>query len=178
MITDPSGLDLIHTTEYNSSTGAVIQTMMPAARGAISEYSLPSGSKPFGITTGSDKNLWYTDSSTGKVGKITTSGSAIEYVANNDEPEGITSGPEGNLWFVEHEIRNVNHMTTTGTLTTYTLTHTGTFNVDIVTGPDENMWFTESEDNDIGKINTKDEVLGEYALPSGSKPSGIAVGSR
>ncbi len=175
--TAPGGLNLMRTTLYNATTGDQTETKMPTPAPQISEYSLPSGSKPFGITTGSDKNLWYTDASTGKVGKITTSGSTTEYATDNDEPEGITPGPEGDLWFVEHEIRNVDHVTTAGSLTVYTLTHTGTYNVDIVAGPDENMWFTESEDNDIGKINTKDEVLGEYALPSGSKPNGIAVGS-
>ncbi len=31
--TDPSGLDLVHTSEYNPSTGEVVQTKMPAAAG-------------------------------------------------------------------------------------------------------------------------------------------------
>jgi RHS repeat-associated protein len=175
--TDPGGLNLVHTTEYSSATGEVIETKMPAAAGHVNEYALPSGSRPFGITVGPDENLWYTDVGTGKVGKITTGGAATEYAAENDEPEGITTGPDKNLWFVEHAIRHVNHMTTSGSLTVYTLTRTGTYNVGIVTGPDENLWFTESEDGYVGKINTKDEVLGEYALPSGSKPYGITVGA-
>ena len=142
----------------------------------IAEYALPSESRPFGITVGSDSNLWFTDSGTGKAGKITTGGGINEYAAEKDEPEGITSGPDKNLWFVEHSVRHVNHMTTSGSLTVYTLARTSTYNVGITAGSDENLWFTESEAGYIGKINTKDEVLGEYKLPTSSEPYGIASG--
>ena len=175
--TDPSGLDLTHTTVYDKNTGNVVETKSPEANASqIVEYPLPSGSRPFGITTGPDSNLWFTDSSTGKVGKITAGGSVTEYAAEKDEPEGITSGPDGKLWFVEHEVRNVNHITPSGALTVYTLAREGTFNVGITTGPDKNLWFTEFTPGYIVKINTKDEVLGEYVLPSGSNPNGITAG--
>ncbi|MGA8365643.1 MAG: RHS repeat-associated core domain-containing protein [Solirubrobacteraceae bacterium] len=175
--TAPGGPNLTRRTVYSSTTGAPTETTTPAGTTPqIAEYALPSGSHPFGITTGPDKNLWFTDTSTGKAGKITTGGSVTEYAAEKDEPEGITSGPDGNLWFVEHSIRHVNHMTTSGGLTVYTLTRTSTYNVGITAGPDENLWFTESTSGYIAKINTKDEMLGEYVLPSGSKPNGITVG--
>ncbi len=175
--TDPNGLALTHVTTYDKTTGSVLEAKAPeAAAPRISEYPLPSGSHPWGITTGPDKNLWFTDTGTGKAGKIATSGGVTEYATEKDEPEGITAGPDGNLWFVEHAVRHVNHMTTSGALTAYTLTRTSTYNVGITTGPDENLWFSESNSGYIAKINTKDEVLGEYALPSGSKPNGITVG--
>lgn len=173
--TAPSTLGVTRSTLYSATTGAETETRSPS-KPQISEYALPSGSGPFAITVGPDKNLWFTDYSSGKVGKITTAGAVKEYAADEDEPEGITSGPDGNLWFVEHSIRHVNHMTTSGELTTYTLSRTGTYNVGITAGPDSNLWFTESSDNYIAKINTKDEVQGEYALPSGSEPYGIAAG--
>ncbi|HEX3910320.1 MAG TPA: hypothetical protein VHW67_06420 [Solirubrobacteraceae bacterium] len=147
-----------------------------AINGAISEYALPTGSHPFGITAGPDGNVWFTDTATGKAGKITSAGTVTEYAAEKDEPEGITTGPDGNLWFVEHSIRHVNHMTTAGALTVYTLTHTSTYNVGIAAGFDGNMWFTEASAGYIGKISTSDEVLGEYALPAGSEPENIVSG--
>ncbi|HEV7944037.1 MAG TPA: RHS repeat-associated core domain-containing protein [Solirubrobacteraceae bacterium] len=173
--TAPGGLGLTHTTLYSPTTGAQVETRSPSSP-PISEYALPSGSEPFDITVGSDKNLWFTNYGTGKVGKITTAGTIKEYAAEKDEPEGITAGPDGNLWFVEHTIRHVNHITTSGELTVYTLTRTGTYNVGITSGPDSNLWFTESSSNYIGKINTKDEVQGEYALPTSSEPNGITAG--
>jgi streptogramin lyase len=160
-------------TTAQSSASVTVQSIVAAQ---VSEFALPAGSAPFGITAGPDGNVWFTDTSTGKAGKITSTGTVTEYATEKDEPEGITTGPDGNLWFVEHSIRHVNHMTTSGALTVYTLTRTGTYNVGIATGPDGNLWFTESESGYIAKITTKNEVLGEYALPAGSKPYGIVVG--
>jgi streptogramin lyase len=184
--TDPTGLHLTHSTIYEEhenakkeieSTGNVVETKSPEASASqVIEYPLPSSSHPFGITMGPDNNLAFTNSGTGKVGRITASGSVTEYAAEKDEPEGITSGPDEKYWFVGHSIRHVSHMTLSGALTVYTLTRTGTSNVGITSGPDENLWFTESATGYIGKINTKDEVLGEYALPAGSKPNDITVG--
>lgn len=142
----------------------------------VKEYELPSGSEPWGITAGPNGNMWYTDSGTGKVGEITTTGSKTEFSAEHDEPEGITAGPDGNLWFVEHAVRHVNHMTTAGELTTYTLSRTSTYNTGIAVGPEGDIWFTESRAGYIGKMNTNDEVLAEYKLPGGSEPWGIAAG--
>jgi virginiamycin B lyase len=39
--------------------------------GTITEYTLPSGSEPLGITAGPDGNLWFTDDGTSRIGKIT-----------------------------------------------------------------------------------------------------------
>ncbi len=158
------------TSATSTQTGTVVTP------GEITEYALPASSKPYGIVKGPDSNMWFTDEATGKVGKITTSGSITEYATNNDAPEGITSGPDGNVWLVEHSVRNIDHITTGGSLTTYTLVRTSTYNVGIVTGGDGNLWFTESNTNYVAKINTNNEGLAEYALPAGSKPYGITNG--
>lgn len=177
--TSDSGHKLVVQVAAVNGGGTVTATTTSSSeiKGAeISEYALPAGSNPYGITAGPDENLWFTNTTTGKVGKLTTAGVLKEYAAEKDEPEGITTGSDENLWFVEHSVRHVNHMTTSGALTVYTLTRTSTSNVGIVSGPDENLWFTESEAGYIGKINVKDEVLGEYKLPTGSQPYGITVG--
>jgi YD repeat-containing protein len=169
---------VVAATNGGGSVGAATAPSAKVEVREFTEYSLPSGSHPFGITWGPDNNMWFTNTGTGKVGKITTAGGTVtEYSAEKDEPEGITTGPDGNLWFVEHSIRHVNHMTTSGALTVYTLTRTGTYNVGIVRGSDNNLWFTESESKYVAKINASNEIKGEYLLPaSGSKPYGIAVG--
>ncbi len=123
--------------------------------GAITEYADGAGAHPYGITSGPDGNLWATNEATGKIGKITPSGTITEYAGPSDAPRGITAGPDGNLWFVEHSIREVNRMTTAGALTTHLLTRTGTYNTSITTGPDGNLWFTESESEYVAKMTRK-----------------------
>jgi virginiamycin B lyase len=40
--------------------------------GAFAEYPIPTAtSRPFGITTGPDEALWFTEQSGNKIGKIT-----------------------------------------------------------------------------------------------------------
>jgi streptogramin lyase len=155
--------------------GSITATSAATAKVEVrefTEYSLPSGHYPVGVTSGPDGNLWFTSIGTSEVvGKITIGGVVTEYAAGSSEPGNITSGPDNNLWFVEG--LRVNHITTSGSLTVYTLSKT---NVGIVKGPDENLWYTQEATKNIGKINTKDEVLGEYALPTGSKPLGITAG--
>ena len=165
-------------TATNAGGSATQSAYMTASvtEAEIVEYGLPSGSRPFAITTGPDSNLWFTESGTSKVGKMTTSGVKSEYATSEAEPQGITSGPDGNLWFVEHLTRYVDHVTTSGALTTYKLTRTGPSSVGIAAGPDGDLWFTESGTGYIGRITTGDVVAGEYALPSGSKPYGITKG--
>src|SRR5271165_790374 len=69
--------------------------------GAISEVALPN-SGPVGITAGPDGNLWFTEFSGNKIGRITPGGTVTEFSAGitpNSGPDGITAGPDGNLWF-------------------------------------------------------------------------------
>ena len=71
--------------------------------GAVTEYLLPAASVPEGIVAGPDGNLWFTDSGTSKVGKITPSGVISEYPLHSEasRPLGIVKGPDGRLWFTE-----------------------------------------------------------------------------
>ena len=71
--------------------------------GAITEFSLPSGSYPWGITAGPDGNLWFTELSGNNIARITTAGVITEFPVPTpgSAPSGITRGPDGNLWFAE-----------------------------------------------------------------------------
>src|SRR5260370_26054653 len=72
--------------------------------GAISEVAIPTAaSGPHGITSGPDGNIWFTESSANKIGRITPSGTITEFPipTAGSFPNGITSGPNGNLWFTE-----------------------------------------------------------------------------
>jgi RHS repeat-associated protein len=140
-----------------------------------SEYSQPSGSGPFWIVTGPDKNLWSTDYATNKIAKITPSGSITEYaLPAGSAPRGIVSGPDGNLWFTDLGTSKIGKITTTGTITEYGLP-AGSEPWGITEGADKNLWFTNIGTNKIGKITTAG-TISEVALPAGSAPYGIASG--
>jgi YD repeat-containing protein len=147
----------------------------------LTEFELPTGSHPFGITSGPEGNVWFTDAGTGKVTEMSIESGPLsapktEYAVENFEPMGIATGSEKNLWFVQHTVRNVVRMTPSGSVATYKLVKAGASSVGIVNGPDGNLWIAASGTNAIAVMNIKGEVLHEYALASGSKPYGIAVG--
>jgi streptogramin lyase len=145
--------------------------------GQITEYSLPSGSGPTGVTAGPDGNLWFTDFSTNKVGKITTSGTITEYsLPEKSEPYSITPGPakENAVWFTDANTNKIGKITTSGTITEYSLPSESRPK-GITAGPDGNLWFAERATHKIGKITTSGTVT-EYSLPEKSEPIGITAG--
>src|SRR5436190_20192265 len=70
----------------------------------ITEFNVPTaGSQPLWIASGPDGNLWFTETSANKIGRITTGGIITEFVVptRSSSPAGIVAGPDNNLWFVE-----------------------------------------------------------------------------
>src|SRR5207247_333447 len=105
------------------------------------------------ITAGPDGNMWFTENSGNKVGKITPNGTITEFVlpAFFSSPSGITSGPDGNLWFTETSSNKIGRITTAGALTEFAL-GSGRSPLGITSAPDGNLWFTEQLAARIGRI--------------------------
>ena len=149
----------------------------------VTEYraGITAGSFPFGIAAGPDGNLWFTEQSANRIGKITPAGVVTEYSAGisaGSGPGGIAAGPDGNLWFTETQYPgdHVGKITPAGVVTEY---HAGisasSFPYWIATGRDGNLWFTEQSGNRIGKI-TPAGVVTEYSAGRTGFPLGIAAG--
>ena len=177
----PAEADELHTlvAEVTATNGGGSVTVSTAPSRLVSplevtEYSLPTKSYPWGIAKGPDENLWFTDLDTGKVGKITTSGTVTEYAAGLT-PIAITTGSDKNLWATHLFTPKIGKITTSGSLTEYELPKES-ISWAIAAGPDNNLWFTNESLNKIGKITTSGGIT-EYGLPSGSAPYGIAAGS-
>jgi len=134
-------------TESDSPTYSGIGAITTA--GAITEYALPAGAQPFGITLGPDGNVWF---ATGQgAGKITTAGTVTLYSGPTGFNRDITSGPDGNLWLAASSVAAVVRMTTTGFYTAFMTPSQGNPS-GIAGGPDGNIWFTEDFTNDVGYI--------------------------
>ena len=143
----------------------------------ITEYPIPTAaSNTHNIATGPDGNIWFTEASGNKVGKVTISGGFTEYsIPTADSgPGGISAGPDGNLWFAESSAHKVAKVTTSGAFTEYAVPTGHAGPVDILAGPDGNVWFTEF-DNKVGKVTTSG-VFTVYSIPTFTTPNGIAVG--
>jgi virginiamycin B lyase len=127
--------------------------------GALTEYAIPSF-EALSITAGPDGALWFTETDSGKIGRMTTSGAVTEYTIPpttsvpagvSAAPSGITSGPDGALWFKATAM--VGRLTTAGAFTLFTISKATSGPEAIASGPDGALWFTEDNDNSkIGRI--------------------------
>jgi virginiamycin B lyase len=151
-------------------------------KGAITEYPLPGpsfGHNPYGITTGPDGALWFTESATSQIGRISTSGEIAEYPlpTPNAWPYRITAGPDGALWFTESQANKIGRITTTGHVTEFPVkgVYSSSDPTDIVTGPDGALWFTNLNTRWVGRISIQGDVT-NYPIPTACSPYGITAG--
>ena len=143
-----------------------------ASVGQVTEFSIPTAeSAPYDIAAGPDGNLWFTESGSYQIGRITPTGQLTEYLvpAADGEPEGIAAGPDGDLWFTDD---GVGRITTEGQITEYPIPTADGAPREIVAGPDDNLWFTD--DDGIGRVTLSGQVT-EFALPSPDDAVGIAA---
>ncbi|MFZ9669733.1 MAG: virginiamycin B lyase family protein, partial [Solirubrobacterales bacterium] len=105
---------------------------------------------------GPDGNMWFTELSGNRIGKITPAGVITEYSAGitaGAAPYGIAAGPDGNMWFTERNGNRIGKITPAGVVTEYSAGITAGANpFGIAAGPDGNMWFTQFTGNRIGKV--------------------------
>jgi streptogramin lyase len=179
-------------TEDNAiSFGGRVVRITPS--GVMTDFTLPnpvcSGPTFSGpcqandITSGPDGNLWFTEGSAHRVGRVTTSGTFTEFLLSgvNSDPTDITSGPDGNLWFTEINGNNIGRITTSGTITEFPVPTSNAGPFGITAGPDGNVWFTETVAKNIGRVNLSKHSQpqpisydpGSYAGKSGN----VSVGS-
>src|SRR2546423_11739956 len=153
--------------------------------GVITEFPLtfgPGGTSPFpvGIAVGADGNLWYAESGTNRIGRITTSGviTTFSIPTATSSPNGITSGPDGKIWFTEfigNKIGRIdpaagNDAAILASLTEFSGLTGSSQPREIVAGADGALWFTESSSNNIGRITTTGTIT-EFPVPTGSSGS-------
>src|SRR5256885_14541130 len=123
--------------------------MKVTTSGAMTQYIVPRVSNsanagPSGLTAGSDGNLWFTESSISKIGRVTPSGVFTDYLlAAESDPRGIVSGPDGNLWFTEWLGNRIGKITPGGTLTENTVPHANSRPPGTALGGDRRAWVAE-----------------------------------
>ena len=90
-----------------------------AAQVTFTEYLVPTATVfPDQIAAGPDGNLWFTEPSGDKIGRITPAGVITEFLASTgSNPLGITAGPDGNMWFTEEVANKIGRITLAGVVT-------------------------------------------------------------
>lgn len=148
--------------------------------GTAGETSVPTANAaPFGIASADDGNLYYTESATDKIGRITNLFTAQSEISltTGTTPEQIVAGPDDNLWFTESGTSKIGRLSpssfsVTGEFPTATANAQPT---GIAVGKDGALWFTETGLDKIGRITTGGTQI-EFASPvTGLALRGIAV---
>src|SRR5260370_30250270 len=130
------------------------------------------------MTKGPDGAVWFTETQTSKIGRISPAGVFTEFSLPTNvpgffgnglqAPYGITVGPDGALWFVAAATNQIGRITTDGVITEFTIpVQTCLLPFYIMAGPDGALWFTQGVA--IWRITTNG-VMTEF-------PIGAAVGA-
>jgi streptogramin lyase len=126
-------------------------------RGKVTSYTVGSG--PQSICVGPDKALWFTESESNAIGRLTTAGTLTEYQMQSPHngPYGIAKGPDGALWFTDFSgDGEIGRLTTSGKFTYYTFGSGFTSLSGIAAGPDGAMWFaSEMSPSGIGRVSVR-----------------------
>src|SRR5580658_6867880 len=139
---------------------ALLLVAAPAASAqTIASFPIPtSNSSPGGIATGPDGNLWFTEISGNKIGRLTPAGVITEFSlpTARSGPGRITAGPDGALWFVEAGANRIGRITVDGAVSEFPLPTADsvltTATPGIGAGPDGNIWFAAIDGQSVGRI--------------------------
>jgi virginiamycin B lyase len=146
----------------------------PLGSQVITEFPVPPGTGPEGITAGPDGALWFAAAGANAIGRITTSGTVTLFPISG-EPNFITTGLDGNLWFTLSSSNFVGRMTPDGTATLFGLPAGSLQPRGITRGPDGALWFAVAS-NQIGRITTSGVITIFPILTGGGEPVGITAG--
>jgi virginiamycin B lyase len=146
------------------------------AADVVTEYPTP-GTGPFGITTGPDGALWFTELAGPAVGRITTEGDVTEVPlsAVASAPADIVTGPDGALWAADRSAGVVHRVTVDGDASSVSL-RTNAGSDGIASGPDGALWITQPSVNLLARVVPGTQTPTQLTVPTGGRPDDIVAG--
>lgn len=150
----------------------------------VTEYPLPSGAGlPHRIAKGPDGNMWFTEQTGQRIGRIGMEGTIVEFaLPPGSNPMGIAAGPDGNMWFTQALRHRIGRIDREGTFVEFSAgMSAGSTPGEITGGPDGALWFGEDVPERDGSTRTKigrivpAGTIAEFALaPNSGSVNGIA----
>ncbi len=151
------------------------------ADGVARAFDLPqAGSGPTTITIARDGQVWFTESSGNRIGRMNPDGTGlVEYPLPHADssPRIIALGADGNLWFSEHTGNRIGRITPAGVISEYEIPTPSSQPRAISLGSDGALWFGEFAAGKIGRITVDGRIM-EFTLPTpNSGPRAVATGA-
>ena len=151
------------------STDGVVHTLV----------QLAPRSGPTTIAVAPDGQLWFTQASGNRIGRVNPDGSGlVEYPLPQagSSPRIIAVGADHALWFSEHDGNRISRITASGQISSFAIPTPASQPRAIALGSDGAIWFGQFTGNRIGRISV-DGHISEYPLPTpDSGPRALAAG--
>lgn len=128
------------------------------------------------LSVGPDGNIWFTENTAHKIGRMTTTGILTEFSTGllpGSALKGIVTGADGNMWFGDDNGPCFGKITMSGAITEYPTGLTGASPDYLTLAPDGNIWLTEFNSSQIARISTNGAVT---EFPTASNPRSITPG--
>jgi virginiamycin B lyase len=146
----------------------------------LRRFELPhADSAPRIIAMGADGNVWFSEHTGNRIGRLTSRGVLAEFSipTPSSQPRAIALGADGNIWFGEFAAGKIGRITPAGVITEFSIPTPDSGPRALAAGPDGNIWFSEFRAGKIGRI-TPQGVITEFALPRpNSGPGDITAGA-
>src|SRR5215216_2356715 len=167
----------------NADVGTTWKSAPPQTNSpVIIEHKIPAlAAHAGGIKVGPDGALWFVETTTQQIGRISTEVVVTEFPLEEGgiaEAQGfIAVGPDGALWFNLDDANQLGRITPTGEVTQFDLPEGLSPIRELVTGPDGALWVTSRGMSAIVKLAMDGTIAAQYALPKErSNPTGMIVG--
>ncbi len=168
--------DALYVAETGSNVGgnAIVRL---TKNGERRQYPLPVGlaGAPWGIAVGPDRNIWFTEVSTGKIGRLDpASGKVVEYdlPTADSQPQGIVAGPAGALWGTEVNGNRVFRISLTGRAVEFPIPTPRSQPASIAPGRGGVLWVAEYEAGKLLRVSAAGRMR-EFPLPGRGRPYGL-----
>ena len=154
-------------TDYGEGLGERIGRITMA--GEITQFAVPKvdvagvlmAPAPYGIATGAEGEIWFTEFSGNQLARINPENGQISTFATpaeKEHPLNIALGADSSMWFTEFGDEGagetIGRINQAGEVTDWATPTAESGPDGIAPGPDGNMWFTESSRGQIGHIGT------------------------